>query len=56
MGRPKQLTKKQVETLKQNNNGLPVSTETVIIRSDRRFKREININENDVYLLNFKKL
>ena len=43
MGRPKQLTKQQVETLKQNNSGMPVATETVAIRADRRFKREIDI-------------
>ncbi len=55
MGRPKQLTKQQVETLKQKSNGLPVATETVVIRADRRFRRDIDINENDVYLLNFKK-
>lgn len=55
MGRPEQLTRQQVETLKQNNNGNPVSTETVVIRADGRFRREIDINENDVYLLNFKK-
>jgi len=55
MGRPKQLTKQQVETLKQKSNGLPVATETVVIRADRRFRRDIDINENDVYLLNLKK-
>lgn len=55
MGRPKQLTKQQVETIKQQNNGLPVATETVVIKADRRFRKEIDINENDVVLLNFKK-
>jgi len=55
MGKPNQLTKQQVETLKQHNNGLPVSTETVVINEKQHFTREININENDVYLLNFKK-
>jgi xylan 1,4-beta-xylosidase len=55
MGRPKQLTKQQVETLKQQSNGLPVATETVVIKADRRFRKKIDINENDVFLLNFKK-
>ena len=55
MGKPNQLTKQQVDTLKQHNNGLPVSTETVVINEKQHFTREININENDVYLLNFKK-
>jgi len=53
MGRPNQLTKQQVETLKQKSNGLPVATETVVIRADRRFRRDLDINENDVVLLNF---
>lgn len=56
MGRPKQLTKQQVETLKQKSNGLPVATETVVVKADRRFRKKLDINENDVFLLNFKKL
>ncbi len=55
IGKPKQLTKQQVETLKQQNNGLPISTETVVINGEQHFRREININENDVYLLSFQK-
>lgn len=55
MGRPKQLTKQQVETLKQKSNGMPVATETVVIKADGRFRKKIDINENDVFLLNFKK-
>ena len=55
IGKPKQLTKQQVETLKQQNNGLPISTETVVINGKQHFRREININENDVYLLSFQK-
>jgi xylan 1,4-beta-xylosidase len=55
IGKPKQLTKQQVETLKQQNNGLPISTETVVINRKQHFRREININENDVYLLSFQK-
>jgi xylan 1,4-beta-xylosidase len=55
IGKPKQLTKQQVETLKQKNNGLPISTETVVINGKQHFRREIIINENDVYLLGFKK-
>jgi xylan 1,4-beta-xylosidase len=49
------LTKQQVETLKQKYNGLPISTETVVINGKQHFRREIIINENDVYLLGFKK-
>jgi xylan 1,4-beta-xylosidase len=55
MGKPKQLTKQQVETLKQQSNGLPVSSENIIINKSQSFKKEIAINENDVFLLDFKR-
>jgi xylan 1,4-beta-xylosidase len=55
MGRPKQLTIKQIKTIKQENSGLPISTETVVVNS-KHFKKEIDIRENDVFLLNFRKL
>ena len=49
MGRPRQLSVRQVEAIKSLNNCEPVLTEEVIVDS----KREIDINENDVFLLNF---
>ena len=53
--KPTQLTKSQVETLKQQNNGAPIKTELVKIDSKGIYMQDFNINENDVYLLNFKK-
>ena len=55
MNKPTQLTKSQVETLKQQNNGAPIKTELVKIDSKGIYMQDFNINENDVYLLNFKK-
>jgi len=55
MGRPNQLTVQQVNTIKQLNNGSPISTETVIINSKGIFMKEISINENDVFLFNLVK-
>ncbi len=51
MGRPAQLTKQQVEQLKNQNNGSPVSTEIVNVKGDKAFIKELDIRENDVYLL-----
>lgn len=52
MNRPAQLTVQQVNTIKQLNNGAPVITETISIDAKGHFGKEINLNENDVYLLN----
>ncbi|MEI7505006.1 MAG: glycoside hydrolase, partial [Paludibacter sp.] len=55
MGKPKQLTKQQVETLKQQSNGLPFSSENITINKMQSFKKVIAINENDVFLVDFEK-
>lgn len=56
MGKPDQLTKPQVEEIKKLNNGAPVSAEIVKINSDGKFVRELDLRENDVFLLNLVKL
>ncbi|PVX45625.1 xylan 1,4-beta-xylosidase [Flavobacterium sp. 103] len=55
MNKPNQLTKQQVNTLKEKNNGDPISTETVTIDANGIYKKDFKINENDVLLLNFVK-
>lgn len=52
MNRPNQLSKQQVETIKSQNDGKPLSQETVAISSSGIFSREFEIRENDVFLLN----
>ena len=54
MGKPKQLNKQQVEELKKHNDGSPVSTEIIEVKADESFLKELDIRENDVYLLNLK--
>ncbi len=55
MGRPNQLNKQQVEELKRQNDGSPVFTELVDIDSNGEFTRELDIRENDVFMLNLVK-
>lgn len=55
MDKPKQLTKQQVNTLKEKNNGAPIATETVTIDANGIYKKDFKMNENDVLLLNFVK-
>ncbi|WP_320052717.1 glycoside hydrolase [uncultured Acetobacteroides sp.] len=55
MGRPQQLTKQQVEKLKRESSGLPVSTELVKVKGNAPFLHEVAIRENDVVLLNMVK-
>ncbi len=56
LGKPNQLTQKQVEYLKSNSCGMPVETELVKVDSEGNFKREIPMRENDVVFVNLKKL
>nr|WP_315148116.1 glycoside hydrolase [uncultured Flavobacterium sp.] len=53
MNKPNQLTKEQVNTLKEKNNGEVYKTENVNIDAKGTFSKLISINENDVYLYNF---
>jgi len=56
MGRPAQLSKEQVATIKNTNNGSPVYTENITIKSDGKFIKELDLRENDVYLVNLVKV
>lgn len=55
MGKPAQLTKQQVEQIKQQNNGTPVSKEIIAVKDRIPFTKEIDIHENDVYFFNLVK-
>ena len=56
LGAPSQLTKQQVELIKQKDNDLPVMNKTVIVSSKKRVEESFNLFENDVILITFKKL
>jgi xylan 1,4-beta-xylosidase len=56
LDRPSQLSKAQVEYIKKQNDGSPVSTELVTIGADGKFSREIPVRENDVFLVSLKHL
>ncbi len=56
LGRPTQLTKVQVEQIKKQNDGSPVSKEFITIKTGVPFSKELDIRENDVYFLNLIKL
>ncbi len=51
MGRPAQLTRRQVEQLKQLNDGSPVATELIEVKAGAPFVTELPLRENDVFLL-----
>lgn len=55
MGKPKQLNKQQVEELKSHNDGSPVITETIEVKGNTAFSKELDMRENDVFLLNLVK-
>lgn len=56
LNKPAQLTQEQVALIKKVNDGAPVSKETIIINPSEVFLKEIDIRENDVFLLNLIKI
>ncbi len=51
MGRPARLSKTEVEKLKNENNGAAIQSATVNIGENGKFNKDLNIRENDVYLI-----
>jgi xylan 1,4-beta-xylosidase len=56
MERPRQLTKQQVDIIKEFNDGSPVLKEMIKIDSLKVFSKELEIRENDVFLLSLIKV
>jgi xylan 1,4-beta-xylosidase len=56
LSRPDQLTRQQVEYIKKSNDGSPQCCELVTISAGQSFTKEMDIRENDVFLLNLIKL
>ena len=52
MNKPHQLTKQQVAQIKKQNDGSPVASETIQVKGDGTFTKELDLRENDVYFLN----
>jgi xylan 1,4-beta-xylosidase len=56
MGRPNQLTKEQVQKIKELNDGSAISSEKIKVKKRVPFIKELEIRENDVFLLTMTKL
>lgn len=56
MGKPSQLNRIQVEQIKKQTDGSPVSFEIIKINKETPFTKELDIRENDVFFLNLIKL
>jgi xylan 1,4-beta-xylosidase len=55
MGRPKQLTKELVQKIKKLNDGSSISREMINVKTGMPFLKEIEIRENDVFLITMTK-
>lgn len=51
MGSPATLTREQVRSLAERNDGKPIKTERIEINSAGKFTRDFPLRENDVYLV-----
>ncbi len=56
LNKPSQLSRRQIEFLKANSTGNAEHLELISIDPSGSFKRDFAIRENDVYLINFRKL
>ncbi|MCR8668002.1 glycoside hydrolase [Aestuariibaculum sp. M13] len=56
LNKPSQLTKAQVEMLKDKSSGKPEIVKRIKIPANQIFKQSMPLNENEVCLLNFKRL
>ena len=55
MGRPNQLTKEQVNTIKKLNDGSPIYCKKIELKTGEPFVKELDIRENDVFLITMTK-
>jgi len=55
MKKTNQLTVEQVNTIKNKNSGSAISVEKIKVNSKGKFSKEIDLNENDVFLFNLVK-
>jgi len=55
MGRPAQLTKEQVQKIKELNDGSAISSEKIKVKKETPFIEELEIRENDVFLMTISK-
>ena len=56
MGKPNQLTSEQVQKIKELSDGSAISSEEIILEKGTPFQKELEIRENDVFLLTLIKL
>jgi xylan 1,4-beta-xylosidase len=56
LGSPGQLTKQQVQTLKEKNNGEPLMHKTITIYASKSFSQSFDLKENDVLFVTISKL
>ncbi|MFH1194101.1 MAG: glycoside hydrolase [bacterium] len=56
LGKPHQLTKEQVSEIKKLNDGSPVYCEKIEIKAGVTFMKELDIRENDVFLIAMMKM
>ncbi|WPV65375.1 GH39 family glycosyl hydrolase [Chitinophaga sp. LS1] len=56
LGKPVQLNRQEVEQIKKQNDGSPVTREMIAVKAGVPFTKELEIRENDVFFLNMIKL
>ncbi|QEE50839.1 glycoside hydrolase [Flavobacterium alkalisoli] len=55
MGRPSQLNRNQVKEINEKSNGAPVYTEEIKIGKNGSFSKQLDLRENDVFLICLKR-
>ena len=56
LGSPSQLTREQVKLLKLQNSDKPVQQNTVTVTASGKFEKQLNIRQNDVFLVTINRM
>jgi xylan 1,4-beta-xylosidase len=56
IGAPSQLTREQVQTIKQKTSGAAIIQKTIVISAGKTFSETLDLRENDVFLVTINRL
>jgi xylan 1,4-beta-xylosidase len=56
IGAPSQLTREQVQTIKQKTSGTAIIQKTIVISAGKTFSETLDLRENDVFLVTINRI
>jgi len=56
IGAPSQLTRQQMQTIKQKTSGAAIIQRTIVISTGKTFSETLDVKENDVFFVTLNRL